>query len=185
REFDAGLIYSPGTAQDSLVEASRRLPDLGAARVLLHDASGALEPHQVHELIGSIQEASGLPVGLYCQGAAGNALVAALEAARAGADRIATAVFPVALTVHRVSGESLADALNGLGIDTGIDVAALWRASDLVDEYIGDEPVMPLAPRISVRAAQHRLPAGLVAALDTHLRAHTATDRIDEVLDEL
>jgi len=184
-EFDAGLIYSPGTASATLVDAARRLPDLGAARVLVHDPSGALAPHKVHELLGSIQEASGLPVGLYCQGAAGNALVAALEAARAGADRIATAVFPVALTVHRVSGESLAEALSGLGIDTGVDVDALWRASDLVDEYIGDEPVTPLKPRISVRAAQHRLPAGLVAALDTHLRANTAGDRIDEVLEEL
>ena len=34
-------------------------------------------------------------------------------------------------------------------------------------------------------AAQHSLPAGLVAALDVHLRAHAAVDRIDEVLEEL
>ena len=66
-----------------------------------------------------------------------------------------------------------------------MDVDALWRASDLVDEYIGDQPVTPLTPRISVRAAQHRLPAGLVAALDTHLRANAAEDRLDDVLDEL
>ena len=46
-------------------------------------------------------------------------------------------------------------------------------------------PSTPLAPRIAVRAAEHRLPAGLVAALDAHLRAHAAGDRIDEVLDEL
>jgi oxaloacetate decarboxylase alpha subunit len=54
-----------------------------------------------------------------------------------------------------------------------------------VDEHIGDEPVTPLAPRIAVRAAEHRLPPGLVAALDAHLRAHAAGDRLDEVLDEL
>ena len=46
----------------------------------------------------------GLPVGVYCQGSGGNALAVALEAARAGADLIATAVYPVALTLHRVSG---------------------------------------------------------------------------------
>src|SRR5207237_6853004 len=51
--------------------------------------------------------------------------------------------------------------------------------------HIGDQPVPPLAPRIAVRAAEHRLPSGLVAALDTHLRAHAAGDRLDEVLDEL
>jgi oxaloacetate decarboxylase (Na+ extruding) subunit alpha len=110
---------------------------------------------------------------------------AALEATRAGADRIATAVYPVALTVHRVSGEALATALKGLGLDPGVDVDALWQASELVDEHIGDEPVTPLAPRIAVRAAEHQLPPGLVAALDAHLRAHDAGDRLPDVLDEL
>ena len=187
REFDAGLIYSPGPAgeTEALVEQARTLPELGATRVLLHDPSGGLAPHRVQELVVALREASRLPVGLYCQGAAGNALAAALEAARAGADRIACAVYPVALTLHRVSGEALAEALAGIGLDTGVDVDALWRASDLVDEHIGDDPVTPLAPRIAVRAAQHRLPAGLIAALETHLRAHAAGDRIDEVLEEL
>ena len=73
----------------------------------------------------------------------------------------------------------------GLGSDTGVDVDILWRASDLVDEHIGDEPVAPLAPRIATLAAQHSLPAGLVAALDVHLRAHAAGDRLVEVLEEL
>ncbi|MBD0348181.1 MAG: acetyl-CoA carboxylase biotin carboxyl carrier protein [Thermoleophilia bacterium] len=187
REFDAGLIYSPGPAgeTEALVEQARTLPELGAARILLHDPSGGLAPHRVQELVGALRDASGLPVGLYCQGAVGNALAAALEAARAGADRIACAVYPVALTLHRVSGEALAEALAGLRLDPGVDVDALWRASDLVDEHIGDDPVTPLAPRIAVRAAQHRLPAGLIAALDTHLRAHAAADRIDDVLEEL
>jgi oxaloacetate decarboxylase alpha subunit len=94
-------------------------------------------------------------------------------------------VYPVALTVHRISGEALATALAGLGLDTGVDVPALWKASELVDEHIGDEPVTPLAPRIAVRAAEHKVPPGLVAALDTQLRALGAGDRTDEVLDEL
>ncbi len=83
---------------------------------------------------------AGLPVGVYCQGSGGNALAVALEAARAGADLIATAVYPVALTLHRVSGESLAEALAGLGFDPGVDAQKLWEALDLIDDHIGDEP---------------------------------------------
>ena len=41
------------------------------------------------------------------------------------------------------------------------------------------------SPRVATRAAQRNLPPGLVAALDVHLRAHGAGDRLDEVLDEL
>jgi oxaloacetate decarboxylase alpha subunit len=186
-EFEGGLVYSSGPTgeTDSLVEPARKLPELGAARVLLHDPTGSLQPHRASELVHRLGEATGLPVGIYCQGSGGNALAAALEAARAGADLIACAIYPVALTLHRVSGESLAEALAGLGLDTGVDVQTLWEASDLVDEHIGDEPVTPLAPRIAVRAAEYDLPAGLVAALDQQLRGQAAGDRVDEVLDEL
>jgi oxaloacetate decarboxylase (Na+ extruding) subunit alpha len=186
REFDAGLIYSPGPGgEKQLVEQAKKLPDLGAARVLLHDPSGALEPHRANELVAVLSEGSGLPVGLYCQGAAGSGLAAALEAARAGADLIACAVYPIALTLHRVSGESLASALEGAGMGGGVDRATLWQAAEFVDEFIGDDPVTPLAPHIAVRAAQHELPAGLVAAIDMRLRAHSASDRLDDVLEEL
>jgi len=187
KEFNAGLVYGSGYTGEieALVEQARKLPELGATRVLVHDPSGSLEPQLAQELAATLAEKSGLPVGLYGQGAAGNAMAAGLEAVRAGADLIACAVYPVALTIHRVSGEAMARALAGLGLDPGVDVEALWKASELVDEHIGDEPVTPLAPRIAVRAAEHRLPSGLIAALDTHLRAHEAGDRLDEVLDEL
>jgi oxaloacetate decarboxylase alpha subunit len=54
-----------------------------------------------------------------------------------------------------------------------------------VDEALGDEPVPPLSPRVAVRAAEHTLPAGLVAELDARLREHASADRLDEVLEEL
>src|SRR5262249_35063322 len=186
-ELVAGLVYSSGPTGETepLVAQARKLPELGAARVVLHDPTGSLQPHRAKELVARLQEASGLPVGVYCQGSGGNALAVALEAARAGADLIATAVYPVALTLHRVSGESLAEALAGLGLDSSVDVQKLWEAADLIDEHIGDEPVTPLAPRIAVRAAEHDLPAGLVAALDSNLRGQAAGDRLDEVLEEV
>jgi oxaloacetate decarboxylase alpha subunit len=187
REFDAGLVYSPGRTDDvqTLVERAGQLPELGAARILIHDPSGAIDPQLARELVEAIREESGLPVGLYCQGAAGNALASALEAIRAGADLIACAVYPLALTLHRVSSETLAKTLDRLGLASGVDVEAVWRASDLVDEHIGDAPVTPLAPRIATRAAQHSMPVGLVAALDVHLRRLGAPDRLEEVLEEL
>jgi oxaloacetate decarboxylase alpha subunit len=186
-ELNAGLVYSSGPTGETepLVEQASQLPELGVARVLLHDPTGSLQPHRAKELVKQLHDATGLPVGVYCQGSGGNALAVALEAARAGADLIATAVYPVALTLHRVSGESLAEALAGLGLDTRVDVQKLWEASDLIDEHIGDEPVTPLAPRIAVRAAEHDLPAGLVAALDSNLRGQVAGDRLDEVLEEV
>src|SRR5256885_9505642 len=104
-EFEAGLVYSPGRSgeNDPLMEQASELPNLGAARVLLHDPTGSLQPHRARELVTGLREATGLPVGIYCQGSGGNALAAALEAARAGAGLTACAGVPIALILHRGS----------------------------------------------------------------------------------
>src|SRR5712691_7281190 len=72
-DFEAGLVYSPGRTGETepLLEQARELPSLGAMRVLLHDPTGSLQPHRARELVSSLREVTGLPVGIYCQGAAG------------------------------------------------------------------------------------------------------------------
>ena len=177
------------TGADRTRSSSRRgeLPELGAARALLHDPTGSLEPHQAGELVARRQGGErACPSASTARARAAPRSRDSLEAARAGADLIACAVYPLALSLHRVAGESLAVGARRAGHRTPASTSTrLWEASDLVDEHIGDEPVTPLAPRIAVRAAEYDLPTGLVAALDTHLRAHAAGDRLLEVLDEL
>jgi oxaloacetate decarboxylase alpha subunit len=154
-------------------------------RVLLHDPTGSLQPHTAEELVQALSEASGLPVGIYAQGAGGSALAVSLAASRAGAQLIACAIYPLALTLHRVSGEALAEALSGIGLNPGVDVDALWEATDVLDEHIGDELLTPLTPRTAVLAARHDLPASVVAGIDQSLQAESSADRLDEVLEEL
>jgi oxaloacetate decarboxylase alpha subunit len=187
RDFEAGLVYSPGRTGEieTLIERARMLPELGAVRVLLHDPTGSLQPHTAEELVRALADASGLPVGIYAQGAGGSALAASLSAAGAGAQLIACAIYPLALTLHRVSAESLAEALPGSGSNPGVDLDILWEATDLLDEHIGDELVTPLVPRIAVLAARHDLPASVVGGIDHALQSEGAGDRLDEVLEEL
>src|ERR671938_1289970 len=72
-EFEAGLVYSPGRTGEThpLMEQARELPNLGAARILLHDPTGSLQPHRARELVTGLRDATNLPIGIYCQGAAG------------------------------------------------------------------------------------------------------------------
>jgi oxaloacetate decarboxylase (Na+ extruding) subunit alpha len=187
KELSVGLVHSPGPTGETevLLERAHQLVELGASRVLIHDPASSLHPAQARELVERVGEASGLPVGLHCQGAGGVGLAAAIEAVRAGAERIAVALYPIALSLHRVSAEALTQSLAGVGLDTGVDLERLWRGSELVDEALGDEPVPPLSPRVAVRAAEYTLPAGLVAELEARLREHGSADRLDEVLEEL
>ena len=107
RELEAGLVYSAGKSGETevLVDQARRMAELGAARILLHDPTGALLGHRSFELTERIREATSLPVGIYCQGASGAALSTTLAAERAGADLLACTLFPLALTLHRVSAQ--------------------------------------------------------------------------------
>jgi oxaloacetate decarboxylase alpha subunit len=182
--FDVGILYG-SSRREAVADTARRLPEIGASRILLHDPAGVLQPHRAGELVGELREISHLPVGLYSQGAGRNALSSALEAVRAGADLIACAVYPVALAGHRISAESAAEALAGIGHDPGVDVDVLWEAADLVDDHIGDTPVAPLVPRIAARAARRKMPVAIVSAVDGQLRARGAGGRLDEVLEEL
>jgi oxaloacetate decarboxylase alpha subunit len=184
RELDVGLLYG-SHRREAVLDSAKRVPEIGATRIVLDDPAGLLEPARAGELVEQLRELSGLPVGLYCQGAGRNALAVALEAARRGVDVIACAVYPVALADHRISVEAAAEALVGLGLDTGVDQDTLWTASELVDEHLGDTPASPLLPRIAARAARRKMPVQVVAAADVELRARNAGDRIDEVLDEI
>ena len=187
KELSIGLVHSPGPAgeEEVLLERAHRLAELGATRVLVHDPAGSLHPAKARELVERVAEASGLPVGLHMQGASGAGLAAALEATRVGAEHVACAIYPIAMSLHRVSAEVLARSLEGIGQEVSIDVGRLWQACELVDALLGEEPVTPLSPRVAVRAAEHQLPAGLVAELDSNLRMQGFGDRLDAVLEEL
>jgi oxaloacetate decarboxylase (Na+ extruding) subunit alpha len=182
----AGLAFSgymPNLPR--VLEKARRLGDLGADHVLLHDPAGALDPGTCDKVVNQLRESAGIPVGLYCQGTGGNAMAMAIEAARHGAEPIATAVYPVAWSLHRVAVEVLCDALTGLGLEHGLDHDRLWEAARFIDEHVTSHmPAMPIPPRITLRTALYRLPVGLVSDLDARLRALGAPDRLDEVLAE-
>lgn len=181
----AGLAFSGEMANlDRVLDKAKRLADLGADHVLLHDPAGALDPGTCGRVVARLAEHAGVPVGLYCQGE--SALAMAIEAARDGATPVAVAAYPVANSLNRVPGEVLCEALTGLELDHGLDTERLWDASQFIDQHVNAQmPAASISPRITLRAARNRLPVGLVADLDTRLRRAMATDRLDEVLDEL
>jgi oxaloacetate decarboxylase (Na+ extruding) subunit alpha len=183
----AGLAFSGQMGNlERVVEKARRLADLGAERVLLHDSAGALDPGVCGTVLEQLAGAAGVHAGLYCQGTGGKALAMAVEAARHGADPIAVAAYPVASLLNRVAAEVLGESLASLEIEHGIDVERVWEASRFIDAHVTSQmPALPVPPRIILRTAITRLPVGLVAEIDARLRSADALDRLDEVLEEL
>ena len=122
KEFHAGLVYSAG--RDGRDRRARRAREAAArARRLARDRQrpdrrAAAAPHRGARPADRRGDRA-CRSGLFVQGAAGTGLLNAVVATRLGADLVATAVYPLALTLHRVSGESLVDSLHGLGRDDG------------------------------------------------------------------
>jgi oxaloacetate decarboxylase alpha subunit len=183
-----GLVYDDGPeGEERLLERAPALRELGADRVLILDPAGVIDPSRAAALMESLRSAAGVPVGLFAQGPGGTALAVAIEAARGGADPIAAASYPLAVGGHRVSAELLCRALDGLGLESGVDPAIPWRVAELIDEALAADETLPqpLSAHESLLAAVKGVPAGLVAGVESRLDALGASDRLAEVLDEV
>jgi oxaloacetate decarboxylase alpha subunit len=183
-----GLVYDEGPeAHERLLARAPELAALGADRLLLLDPAGALDPSQVGGLITALRDVAGVPVGLYPQGPGGTSLSVALEAARAGADPISVAAYPLAVAGHRASSELLSQAIDGLGLESGVGQGVLWEVAELLDRALFADPTLPppLSAHVSLQAALKGVPAGLVGNVERRLAAIDASDRLAEVLDEI
>ncbi len=183
-----GLVYDdhPDGAQ-RLIDRAPALAQLGADRLLLLDPAGALNPSKTAALVTALRDAAGIPVGLYPQGPGGTSLAVAIEAARAGADPISVATYPLAVSGHRTSSELLCQAIDGLGLESGINQGVLWEVAELLDRALFADTTLPppLSAHVSLLAALKGVPAGLVSGVERRLAVLDASDRLAEVLDEV
>ena len=153
----AGLAFSGHMGNlERVMEKARRLAELGADHVLLHDSAGALDPGTCGSVVERLAAAAGVPAGLYCQGTGGKALAMAVEAARHGAEPIAVAAYPVAALLNRVSAEVLCEALTGLDFEHGVDVDRVWEASRFIDAQVTSRMhALPVPPGSSCAPRSH------------------------------
>ena len=126
RSSTPGLVYSPGDAgaMDRSSSSARGCPSSRrrASSSTIRPAALAAAPGARARRDASARRA-GCPSASTARARAAAALADALEAARAGADLIAAARSTRSrCSLHRVAGESLAYALAGIGLDTGVDV---------------------------------------------------------------
>jgi hydroxymethylglutaryl-CoA lyase len=128
-----------------VVDAARRLVDLGCDDLSLGDTVGVATPGHVARLLRSLVDA-GTPVeriGVHFHDTYGQALANALTAMRCGVTTIDSSAgglggCPYAESATgNLATEDLVWQLNGLGIETGIDLAALVRTSVWMARQLG------------------------------------------------
>ena len=139
-----GCPYEGDVAPACVLDLVARLADLGVSELTLADTIGVANPRQVAELVAAVRARwPALPVGLHFHDTRGLGLANVLAGLQAGVDRydasaagIGACPFAPGATGN-ICTEDLVYLLEGLGIASGVDLAALIAAAAQVRDAVG------------------------------------------------
>lgn len=168
---------------------AKKYSDMGADSICIKDMAGILTPTVARELIPAIQEVIDVPLNLHTHATSGVASMTYLVAAEAGVDMIDTAISPLAEGTSQPPTESIALALEDLGIHSNLDVHLLEEVADyfkkIRDKYLEDGTLDPKMMFVDPKALIYQVPGGMLSNLNSQMREAGALDKYDEVLNEV
>ena len=171
---------------DLWVDMGKRIEDMGAHSICIKDMAGLLRPYTAFELVSRLKETVDIPIHMQCHATTGLSTATCVKAAEAGIDNIDTAVSSMSMTYGHSPTESLVAILEGTDRDTGLDInlieeiAAYFR--EVRKKYAKFEGSLK---GVDSRILVAQVPGGMLTNLENQLREQNATDKLDEVLEEI
>jgi hydroxymethylglutaryl-CoA lyase len=139
-----GCPYEGHVPQERVFEIAGRLAAAGAEEIAFGDTTGMANPRQVREFFEAARERLGdVELTAHFHNTRGQGLANVMAALEAGVDSFESSFgelggCPVpAGATGNIATEDLASMLHEMGIDTGIDLAALLACSRRVQEVLG------------------------------------------------
>jgi pyruvate carboxylase subunit B len=185
-EGSISYTISPVHTIPQFVDFARQLKEEGCDLICIKDMAGMISPQAAYELISALKSEVGLPVHLHTHCASGMAPATFLRAADAGVDIIDCALSPFSWGTSQAPTETIAAIFGEGGYETGIDMAAIFRAAEHFTKV--RERYLPIlntrSERVDTRILQHQIPGGMLSNLLSQLEMQGASDKFDEVLEE-
>jgi len=177
---------SPVHNIDTWVEMGIRVAGMGADSIAIKDMAGLLNPYVAFELITQLKKVVSVPIHMHCHATTGMSTATYLKAIDAGIDNVDTAISSMAMTYGHSSTESLVAILQGTDRDTGLDIELLEEIAayfrKVRKKYANFEGELR---GVDSRILVAQVPGGMLTNLESQLREQKASDRLDEVLDEI
>lgn len=177
---------SPVHTIDSWLSMAREIEDMGADSLCIKDMAGLLAPYTAYELITGLKKTVSIPVHMQCHATTGLSTATYIKAVEAGIDNLDTAISSMSLTYGHTPTETMVAMLEGTERATGLDIELLEEIASYFREirkkYARFEGALK---GIDSRILVAQVPGGMLTNLENQLREQKATDRLDEVLEEI
>ncbi|MDX1515721.1 MAG: sodium-extruding oxaloacetate decarboxylase subunit alpha [Woeseiaceae bacterium] len=177
---------SPVHTIDLWVDLGRRIEDMGAHSICIKDMAGLLKPYVAFELVSRLKEALDIPVHMQCHATTGLSTATCVKAAEAGIDNIDTAISSMSMTYGHSPTETLVAILEDTGRATGLDLKLLEEIATYFrgvrKKYAKFEGALK---GVDSRILVAQVPGGMLTNLENQLREQGASDKLDDVLDEI
>jgi oxaloacetate decarboxylase alpha subunit len=170
----------------SWLDMGRRLEDMGCNSICIKDMAGLLTPFVAEELVGGLKERCSVPIAVHCHATTGLSTSTILKAAESGIDMVDSAISSMSMTYGHSPTESVVAMFEGTERDTGLDlhlleeIAAYFRS--VRKKYAKFEGALR---GVDSRILVAQVPGGMLTNMENQLREQGASDRLDEVLDEI
>lgn len=177
---------SPVHDVDYWVDMGRRLEDMGCHSICIKDMAGLLRPYVAEELVTRLKATCAIPLGMQCHATTGLSTASILKAAEAGIDMVDTSISSMSMTYGHSPTESVVAIFQGTERDTGLDlllleeIAAYFR--EVRKKYARFEGALK---GVDSRILVAQVPGGMLTNMENQLREQGASDRLDEVLEEI
>ncbi|MEZ5491567.1 MAG: sodium-extruding oxaloacetate decarboxylase subunit alpha [Gammaproteobacteria bacterium] len=177
---------SPVYTIESWLDMARRIEDMGADSICIKDMAGLLKPYVAYELVTALKKTVQLPIHMQCHATTGMSTATYLKAVEAGIDNLDTAVSSMSMTYGHSATESLVAILQGTDRDTGLDIHLLEEIAAYFRQVRKKYAQFEGALRgVDSRILVAQVPGGMLTNLENQLREQNATERLDDVLEEI
>ena len=171
---------------DLWVDMGKRIEDMGAHSICIKDMAGLLRPHTAFELVSRLKEEVAIPIHMHCHATTGLSTATLIKAAEAGIDVIDTAVSSMSMTYGHSPTETLVAIMEGTDRDTDLDLVAIEEIAayfrEVRKKYAKFEGSLQ---GVDSRILVAQVPGGMLTNLENQLREQNASDKLDEVLEEI
>ena len=185
------LSYTLGDAytMDYWRDMAKQIDDMGAKSLCIKDMAGLLTPYKATELVETLKSSVSIPIDLHTHYTSGVASMTYLKAVEAGCDIIDTAMSPMAMGTSQPATEVLAKTFEGTPYDPGLDqnlmaeIAAYF--SPLRDEWLKSGRMSTKVLGVNIKTLLYQVPGGMLSNLVSQLDEMGASDKFQEVLEEV